>query len=416
VIKTDPDGEVLWQYTFSSDEYESTLLSSAVVLPGRGYIFVGAARTSREAYWDMLWLKLTADGTVVPLPLTDVPEPTATASSTEGQPESGYWPTDDWRSSTPEEQGMDSTSLKQMMTYIDEHDVQLDSVIVVRHGYIVLEEYRNGYDQHEKHHIQCVTKGFTSVLIGIALDKGFIENVDQKMVDFFPDHTIANMDARKQRITLEHLLTMSDGLDWHELDYPYTDERNTLGQMWVSKDAVEYVLNRPMARDPGTEFYTNSGASIVLGGIVEQVTGQSVLSFARKYLFDPIGIKDVYWDMTTGNHYHTDGGLYITPRDMARFGYLMLNQGAWDGQEIVSSEWVNQSTRTHYRIASGMGFGYHWLTFPGAGIYAAAGHYDQWIYVIPEVDVIAIFTGQIADDDPHPTYELLHRFILHNLR
>jgi CubicO group peptidase (beta-lactamase class C family) len=153
----------------------------------------------------------------------------------------------------------------------------------------------------------------------------------------------------------------------------------------------------------------------VLGGIIEQVTGQSVLSFARKYLFDSLGIEDVYWDMTTGNHYHTDGGLYMTPRDMARFGYLMLNHGTWDGKEIVSSEWVNRSTRTHYQMGGGMGFGYHWLTFPETGIYAAAGHYDQWIYVIPEVDMVVVFTGQIADDDPHPTYKLLHDFVLRNL-
>lgn len=334
----------------------------------------------------------------------------------EGQPESSrYWPTDDWRSSTPEEQGMDSTRLEQMMAYIDEHDVEFDSVIVVRHGYVVLEEYFNGYDQHAKHHIQCVTKGFTSALIGIALDKGFIENVDQKMVDFFPDYPIANMDDRKQRITLEHLLTMYDGLDWHEHDYPYTDKRNTLGQMWVSKDAVQYVLDRPMARDPGTEFFHNSGASILLGGIIEQATGQDVYSFARKYLLDPIGIGDVRWERTTGNHRHTDGGLHMTPRDMARFGYLYLNQGTWDGKEIVSSEWVNRSTSTYYQGEGRIGFGYHWFTFPGTGIYAAAGHYDQWIYVIPEADMVVVFTGQIADDDPHPTYELLQDFILRSL-
>ena len=341
------------------------------------------------------------------------------ASAVATQPElapPAHWPTKTWLASTPEEQGMDLTRLEQMMAYIDEHDVEFDSVIVVRYGYIVLEEYFNGYDQHAKHHIQCVTKGFTSALIGIALDKGFIESVDQKMVDLFPDHTIANMDARKQRITLEHLLTMYDGLDWHEHDYPYTDKRNTLGQMWVSKDAVQYVLDRPMSRDPGTEFFHNSGASILLGGIIEQATGQDVYSFARKYLLDPIGIGDVRWDRTTGNHHHTDGGLHMTPRDMARFGYLYLNHGTWDGQEIVSSEWVNRSTSTYYQGGGRIGFGYHWLTFPGTGIYAAAGHYDQWIYVIPEADMVVVFTGQIADDDPHPTYKLLQDFILHSLR
>jgi CubicO group peptidase (beta-lactamase class C family) len=397
IIKTNPDGEVLWQYVFDEEEYELAILSSAVVLPDGGYIFVGGAIRSGEEYSDMLWLKLTLDQKA---------EEAASAAR--------YWPTDDWRSSTPEEQGMDSAKLEQMMAYIDEHDVEFDSVLVVRHGYIVLEEYFNGYDQHDKHHIQCVTKGFTSALIGIALDKGLIESVDQKMIDFFPDRTIANMDARKQQITLEHLLTMYDGLDWHEGDYPYTDKRNTLGQMWVSEDAVQYVLDRPMARDPGTEYFHNSGASILLGGILEQATGQDVYSFARKYLFDPIGIGDVQWERTTGNHRHTDGGLHMTPRDMARFGYLYLNHGTWDGQEIVSSEWVNRSTSTYHQ-GRYIGFGYHWFTFPGTGIYAAAGHYDQWIYVIPDADMVVVFTGQIADDDPHPANELLQDFILHSL-
>ena len=323
-----------------------------------------------------------------------------------------YWPTTDWRTSTPEEQGMDPTKLNQMMALIDEGNIAIDSVLVVRRGHIVLEEYRNAYTPQTKHHIQSVTKSFTSMLIGIAIHEGFIENVGQRMVDFFPDQAIANMDARKQAITLENLLTMSDGMDWHELDYPYSDERNTLGQMWVSGDAVQHVLDRPMVRDPGEEWAYNSGTSILLGGIIEQVTGQDVLAFAREYLFDPIGVGEVRWQKTTGNHYHTDGGLWMTPRDMARFGYLMLNNGTWDGKEIVSSEWVAQSSSAHYQTTGFYGYGYQWWTWPGTGIYAATGHYEQKIYVVPEADLVVVFTANIADKDPHPTDAFLGRFIL----
>jgi hypothetical protein len=205
---------------------------------------------------------------------------------------------------------------------------------------------------------------------------------------------------------------MSDGMDWHELDYPYSDERNTLGQMWVSRDAVQHILDRPMVRGPGEEWAYNSGTSILLGGIIEQVTGRDVLAFAREYLFDPIGVGEVRWQKTTGNHYHTDGGLWMTPRDMARFGYLMLNNGTWDGKEIVSSEWAAQSSSTHYQTTGFYGYGYQWWTWPGTGIYAATGHYEQKIYVVPEADLVVVFTANIADQDPHPTDALLGRFIL----
>jgi CubicO group peptidase (beta-lactamase class C family) len=323
-----------------------------------------------------------------------------------------YWPTESWRTSTPEEQGMDSARLNQMLDVIERDRVAIDSVIVVRHGHIVLEKYRRGWHQHTKHHIQSVTKSFTSVLIGIAIHEGLIQNVDQRMVDLFPDYDIANMDARKRSITLLHLLTMSEGMDWHELDYPYTDDRNTLGQMWVSDDAVQHVLDRPMAREPGAEYSYNSGTSILLGGIIEQVTGRSPQSFAREFLFDPIGIGDVFWALTTGGHYHTDGGLYMTPRDMARFGYLMLNNGTWDGREIVSPAWVEQSTTAHYQTPWGMGYGYQWWTLPRTEAYAATGHYDQRIYVDPARDLVVVFTANIADEDPHPTEDWLVRYIM----
>jgi CubicO group peptidase (beta-lactamase class C family) len=323
-----------------------------------------------------------------------------------------YWPAQEWRTSTPQEQGMDPARLNQMLAVIERDQVAIDSVIVIRHGHIVLEEYRRGWSVHRKHMIQSVTKSFTSVLIGIAMQQGLIDSVDQRMVDFFPELEIANLDARKQRITLEHLLTMSDGIDWHELDYPYDDERNTLGQMWASEDAVQHVLDRPMAREPGDRYSYNSGTSIVLGGILEQVTGRSVPAFAREHLFDPLGIGDVFWALTTGGHYHTDGGLYMTPRDMARFGYLMLHNGQWDGEQIVSNEWVTQSTTAHYSTPWGMGYGYQWWTLPRSQAYAATGHYDQRIYVAPEQDLVTVFTANIADEDPHPTEDWFQRYIV----
>jgi len=338
----------------------------------------------------------------------------ATPFPTEDRTKAGdpAWPTESWPVSTPAEQDMDGTKLRQMMAFLDEHDVAVDSIVVVRHGYIVWEAYDNGYTEQTPHHLQSATKSVSSILIGIALHKGLIDGVEQRMVDFFPGYTIANLDGRKERITLEHLLTMSEGMDWHELDFAYRDERNSLGQMWVSEDAVQHVLDTPMVREPGEAWAYNSGTSILLGGIIEQVTGQDPLSFAREHLFAPIGISDVRWAKTTGDHYHTDGGLYLRPRDMARLGYLMLNGGTWDGQEIVSADWITLSTQTHQDTGSGRGYGYQWWTLAGGTAYAATGHYEQNIYVVPEADLVVVFTADIADEDPHVTDALLYRYIL----
>jgi CubicO group peptidase (beta-lactamase class C family) len=321
------------------------------------------------------------------------------------------WPTGEWPTATPEEQNMDPARLRQMMDLIDEQGFDYHSVLVVRHGRLVFEEYRNGYGPDTKHHLQSATKSVSSMLIGIAIHEGFLEGVDQRMVDLFPGYTIVNLDARKDRLTLEHLLTMSDGMDWHELDYPYTDAHNSLGQMWASADAVQYVLDRPMAREPGEAWAYNSGTSILLGGILEGATGRDVLGFAHEYLFDPLGIEDVRWDRATGGHYHTDGGLYLTPRDLARLGYLVLHGGTWDGREIVSPEWVARSTETHYQTGSGRGYGYQWWTLEG-GIFSAHGHYEQLLYVVPQADMVVVFTGNIPDSIVSPTNGLLYTYVL----
>jgi CubicO group peptidase (beta-lactamase class C family) len=307
---------------------------------------------------------------------------------------------------------MDPARLQEMMACVDAHDIEIDSIIVVRHGAIVFEEYGPDYGPYVPHHLQSATKSFSSMLIGIAIHQGLLDGVDEKVVDLFQRYTIDNLDPRKERMTLEHLLTMSDGFDWHELDYPYDDPRNTLGQMWRSQDAVQHVLDRPMAREPGASWAYDSGTSILLGGVIEEVSGQSPPDFAQAYLFDPLGIRVPYWQRTTGGHYHTDGGLYLTPRDMARFGYLMLHGGTWDGQEIVPAEWVARSTAAHYPAAGGYGYGYQWWTLPGEIGYAARGHYEQIIYVLPEADMVVVITAGIPDDSPYRADGLLYRFIL----
>jgi len=319
-------------------------------------------------------------------------------------------PSWDWLTSTPEEQGMDSTKLDEMMEYIDELDLPIDSVIVVRHGYIVLEEYANPkYGPDTLHLLYSVTKSVTSALIGIAIEEGFIESVDQKVVDFFPERSIKNLDSQKQNMTLEHLLTMTTGFEWNASDptMPYTTV-----QMESSSDPVQFVLDRPMATDPGGEWVYNNGASHLLSAIITKTTGYTTLEFAREFLFGPLGISNVKWDLNRDPQgiYCGFHGLELTPRDMAKFGYLYLNNGTWNGKQIVPAEYVARSSETSFLFWENEGYGYQWWTFPQSGVYYASGMYGQRIFVVPDLDTVVVLTADLRKGAPGSG--LLHRFII----
>jgi CubicO group peptidase (beta-lactamase class C family) len=202
------------------------------------------------------------------------------------------------------------------------------------------------------------------------------------------------------------------GNEWHEIDIPYSDPLNDLFAMYRSDDMWKYVLDRPMEREPGLEWAYNSGGVELLGGILEKTTGYSITDFAREFLFKLIGIDDFdWWRVPASGQYGVSGGLYLTPRDMARFGYLFLNNGTWNGTQVISSDWVEYSTETYYNTGW-YDYGYLWWAIPDTDIYEATGHYEQKIYVIPEHDIVVVFTGNVADEDYHPTdYFVLHYVI-----
>jgi CubicO group peptidase (beta-lactamase class C family) len=315
-----------------------------------------------------------------------------------------YWPTDLWTNATPQSVGMDPVRLNRIDETIMDDDIGIDSVVIVKNGYIVYEKYYHYWNQHMAHTIQSCTKSFMSALIGIAIDMGYIDNVSQPILDFFPGYTIDNRDARKENITLFHCLTMSSGLEFHETDIPYEDPENDLFAMYRSGDMWQYVLDRPMEKDPGEEWSYNSGGIELLGGAIEYATGYEVADFAEQFLFDPIGI-DYYrwWREPNSGQYGCGGGLDLLPRDMARFGFLYLNNGTWNDTQVVSSEWVDFSTNMYYNAGSWYHYGCTWWGIPGYGFYQATGHYEQKIYVLPEEDMVVVFTGDIQDEDWHPT-------------
>ncbi|MFQ5978368.1 MAG: serine hydrolase domain-containing protein [Candidatus Heimdallarchaeota archaeon] len=313
-----------------------------------------------------------------------------------------------WKTSTPEEQGMSSEKLGEVRNYIENWDLDFHSVLVVCNGYIVLEEYFDYYRQDTLREIYSCTKSVTSALVGIAIHEGYISSVDERVLDYFPEKNFTNLDARKQNMTLEHLLTMTTGLDWPEWSVPY-GPGNIFAEWVNSPDWVQFVLDRPMVLAPGTQFNYNSGASHILSAILQNATGETTFSYANRHLFAPLGISPVIWRADPQGI--NAGGMYLQmrPRDMAKIGYLYLNNGSWEGKQIIPADWVEISTRKHYDMGNSavIDYGYQWWIYyypdlndsskhPPIDAYAAVGYSGQRIFVIPDQRMVVVFTADIV--------------------
>ena len=326
-----------------------------------------------------------------------------------------YWPTDGWLDSTPEEQGMNSTKLQEMLDYIEDRNYDINSVVVIRNGYKVFENYFNPtINVSSTHLLYSVTKSFTSSLIGICIDRGYIDNVSQTLLSFFPEYTITNVDERRERITIEHLLTMRSGLAWDENSAPYDSPANDVYHI-NNGDGVEYCLNLDMEAEPGEYWHYNTGASHLLAAIVQKATGMTTLEFAVENLFDPLGIDPVFWSQDLAGWFKGGFDLQMSTRNMAKFGYLFLNNGSWDGEQIISEDWVNTSTTTITQVNSNNGYSKQWWTLLDSDIYFAAGLYGQYIFVVPEQDIIVAFNSNLGRSEPHPHTNLVDRYILESI-
>jgi CubicO group peptidase (beta-lactamase class C family) len=299
------------------------------------------------------------------------------------------YPTQGWKISTPEMQGMHSQMLTEMMEHIEKNNFNIDSLLIVRNGYMVFDAYFYPFSNEQKHHIYSCTKSIMSALIGIAIDKGYIQNVDQPITDFFPDKAFANMDDLKKSITLKNLLMMASGLKCRD---SYLYRWVGFFEMRNSDDWAQYVLNLPMAEPPGEKFEYCNGISYLLSVIIQNTTKMKTLDFARKHLFEPLGIFDVEWERSPQGIDAGYGEMWLKPHAMAKIGWLYLNKGRWDNKQILPSEWVEVSTRAQIDAALFDHYGYQWWV-DSAGYYMAAGHRGQRIFVVPEKNIVAVFTG-----------------------
>lgn len=346
----------------------------------------------------------------------------------------GGWPGESWPISTPEEQGMDSHLLEKMFDFITQNQKNIQSILVIRNGRLVIETYFDPYNAGTKHQMASASKSVTAILLGIAHQEGVIRDLDQKIVEFFPEAGRESRDARKKEITIAHLLTMTAGLRWHETDRSYLNVRNSLVQMTQHKDWVQYILNRPMAAKPGEKFNYNSGASHLLSAILQKQTGMTAAQYAERKLFAPLGITDYAWEADPEGTTVGGWGLMLTPRDMAKLGYLFLRNGRWEGEPVVPASWVAESTRKHVEVVSSSDFryklwlrlyrllgreaairtysyGYHWW-IPDFGGYAARGHGGQAIFVIPNLDLVIVFTSGLPRKDLMLLEKLVEDYIL----
>jgi CubicO group peptidase (beta-lactamase class C family) len=294
-----------------------------------------------------------------------------------------------------------------MLAEIEQRDYEIDSVSVVRNGYLVLDAYVYPFGPDQQHEIYSCTKSIVSALIGIAIEQGHIESVGVPLLELLPDRT-ASQAENKTAITLEHVLTMSSGLECRD---SYLYRWQGLGEMRQSSDWVQHMLDLDVEHEAGTYFEYCNGGSFLLSAIVQEATGQTVLIYAEKHLFGSLGITDVTWPANPQGISIGWGEMRMRPRDMLKIGVLYLNQGRWRDQQIVPAQWVEASTRKHIAGTLQDGYGYQWW-IAEPGLYMALGYSGQYIIVVPEQNLVVVFTSHLAEQDFYVPQQLFERYIL----
>ncbi|MFC1879701.1 serine hydrolase domain-containing protein [Chloroflexota bacterium] len=318
-----------------------------------------------------------------------------------------YWPTQAWRQAAPKSVGMCAARLSNLEREIRTRFRCISAYLIIRRGYLVFENYYGGIGQDDTHLVASVTKSFVSALIGIAIDRGYIEGVRQRILDIFPEYTPGAGDHLKRQITIQHLLTMTAGFQWR------TGARSRelyIERMRRSKDWAAFILDLPVRERSMGTFCYSSAASHLLSVILTRSTGRCAQALAAEHLFEPLGIDppaaavqqgfsqaEVFRNTAGGWPTDPQGnsiggwGLVLKPRDMARFGYLYLNDGRWDGRQIVPKEWVAESVLPHTP-----GYGYQWWLrdLSGVFVFSAVGQGGNHIFCIPQKDLVVVVASK----------------------
>lgn len=315
---------------------------------------------------------------------------------------------DGWETSSLSAEGVDPEKIREMVKDILKGKYEdIHSVLIVKNGKLILEEYFDGYTRNRGHVWASATKSISSILTGIAIDRKMIPGLDLKIHELFPEYRGTKWVDGKYDITLEDVLTMTSGLNWltYTSGLPLTDPDNDDSGLYKSYDPIRYTLDKDLVDLPGSLFKYSTGISIILGEVIRKKSGMSVEEFSRKYLFGPLDITDYEWRIFPNGTVDTGGGFLTRPRDMAKIGYMMVKKGKWKNRRIVSEEWVEESTRQHiHQVGVGYtlapGYGYQWHTgerkFNNQTIetFFASGLGGQYIFVIPGLDLVAVFNSK----------------------
>ncbi|HXW06968.1 MAG TPA: serine hydrolase [Vicinamibacterales bacterium] len=331
---------------------------------------------------------------------------------------------DGWKTAGAHTAGVDPVRLSAMTAAVRAWpELGVHAILIERAGRLVYEEYFDGFDQRwgeplgrvsmsrdSLHDLRSVTKSVVSALFGIALGAGAIETLEDPVVRWFPEY--ADLDtAERRRVTLGHVLGMTSGLEWNE-EIPYTDPRNDEIRMTRDPEPLRYALSRPFAHEPGWEFTYNGGSTQALAAVVSRATNTPLRDYARTVLFEPLGISRFEWLGDLAGMPSAASGLRLRARDLAKFGSLYLHGGRWNGKQVIPADWVEISTRRHFRFrqrtgpdAGGeFGYSYFWWynCYPSAAglieTRAAVGNGQQRVYVLPGLDmVVTIFAGRYND-------------------
>jgi CubicO group peptidase (beta-lactamase class C family) len=346
------------------------------------------------------------------------------------------WPTKGWPTATPQAVGLNATVLDSLDREIAAGAYgNVDRMLVVRHGKVAFDKsYPHDYDRiyadsvhvngalnpHDEtgpfnyynpwwhpyyrrgdlHTLQSVTKTITSAIIGVAVTRGDFPSLDTPVLSFFDVTKVANVDDRKRRMTIRHLLTMTAGFDWNE-SLPYADPRNTAIGLEESDDWVKYTIDRPMSEDPGTRWNYNSGASALLAYVFRKATKTDIEEYAARNLFAPLGITQWHWKRAPNGLIDTEGGLYLEARDLAKVWYLFLKNGMWDGRQVVSADWVKTSVAPAIAVAvvpNAPKYGLKWWLYPDPRdstkfVWGGSGFGGQVPMTFPQDDMVVVFNG-----------------------
>jgi CubicO group peptidase (beta-lactamase class C family) len=313
------------------------------------------------------------------------------------------WPTKQWQTSTPEAQGMDSKALARLIEYGTSRS--FDSLLIARHGRIVLDAYYAPYSADLPHAINSATKSVIATLTAIAYKDGLLDSLDHPMLDFLGDHSLAEVDARRSAITVQNLLDMTSGIDWSE---PVNGQPDSLLEMRRSPDWIKFILDRPMANAPGDTFNYNSGNSQLLSAIITRLTGMDARDYAKARLFAPLGISTANWLRDPQLLAIGGFGLAMLPRDMAKIGYLYLRNGQWEEKQLLPPAWIERtrhaSANMNLSFERNLQYSNSFWALPNKHVYMAVGYYCQLIMVFPELDIVVVTTardfcpfGKLAD-------------------